>query len=190
MAMLAVWWGVDGDPAGSVGALMAILPYRRGRFHRAVECRLGSTRQQPERGQISLLILGFTVIALMLIVGGVDVTAVQLSRARLLDTADSAALDASDALDNGSAYQGGLRSAVPVTDASVRLSATQYLAVQPRPHGISSWVLAEGTGSPDGQTAVIRLRGSVDIPIAASVLAAFGGSVSITVESRARSGLR
>jgi hypothetical protein len=79
---------------------------------------------------------------------------------------------------------------IPITDGSVRRSATAYLAVEPRPHGISSWVLADGTGSPDGQTAVIRLRGTAEIPIAASVLAAFGGSVRITVESRARSGLR
>ncbi|HYO18779.1 MAG TPA: pilus assembly protein TadG-related protein [Dermatophilaceae bacterium] len=169
---------------------MARMPGREPRLCRWLQRRLGSTSGQPERGQISLLILGFTIIALMLIVGGVDVTAVQLSRARLLDTADSAALDASDALDNGSAYQGGLQAAVPVTDASVRLSAAEYLAVQPLPHGISAWVLTEGTGSPDGQTAVIRLRGTVDIPIAASVLSAFGGSVNITVESRARSGLR
>lgn len=34
------------------------------------------------------------------------------------------------------------------------------------------------------------LVGTADIPIAASVLSAFGGSVNITVESRARSGLR
>jgi hypothetical protein len=143
-----------------------------------------------ERGQISLLILGFTVIALMLIIGGVDVTAVQLSRSRLLDAADGAALDASDALDGGRAYSSGLRSSVEISDASVRQSASQYLAVQPRPHGVSSWALAEGTGSPDGQTAVIRLRGTADIPIAASILSAFGGSVNITVESRARSALR
>jgi hypothetical protein len=145
--------------------------------------------QQAERGQISLLILGFTIIALMLIIGAVDVTAVQLARARLFDAADGAALDASDALDNGSAYKAGLSLAIPITDRSVRQSATEYLAVEPRPHGISSWVLAEGTGSPDGQTAVIRLRGTVDIPIAASVLSAFGGSVTITVESHARSEL-
>jgi len=145
---------------------------------------------QREGGQISLLILGFTVIALMLIVGGVDVTAVQLARTRLLDAADGAALDASDALDSGSAYSRGLRSAVEISDTSVRLAASKYLAVQPRPHGVSSWALAAGTGSPDGQTAVIRLRGTADIPIAASVLAAFGGSVNITVESQARSALR
>jgi len=193
---------------------MATLSGGRIRLSRAVDFRLGLAREnrlgltgercrrlagerrpgradiQPEQGQISLLILGFTIIALMLIVGAVDVTAVQLARTRLLDAADGAALDASDALDNGSAYDRGLQSAVSITDGSVRQSAAEYLAVQPRPHGISSWALADGTGSPDGQTSVIRLRGSVDIPIAASVLAAFGGSVNITVESRARSGLR
>jgi len=118
------------------------------------------------------------------------VTAVQLARTRLLDAADGAALDASDALDDGSAYDRGLGTAVPITDGSVRQSATDYLAVASRPHGVSSWVLTAGTGSPDGHTAVIRLRGTVDIPIAASVLAALGGSVDITVESRARSRLR
>jgi len=147
-----------------------------------------NAHQEPsERGQISLLILGFTLIALMLIVGAVDVTAVQLARTRLLDAADGAALDASGALDNGSAYQAGLKSAISISDESVRRSATGYLLAGPRPHGISSWVLAEGTGSPDGQTAVVRLRGTADIPIAASVLEAFGGSVTITVESRAQS---
>jgi Putative Flp pilus-assembly TadE/G-like len=146
--------------------------------------------ERPDRGQISLLILGFTIIALMLIIGAVDLTSVQLARARLFDAADGAALDASDALDRGSVYDGGLKSVIPITDGSVRQSATAYLAVEPRPHGVSSWVLADGTGSPDGQTAVIRLQGTAEIPIAASVLAAFGGSVRITVESRARSGLR
>jgi hypothetical protein len=151
----------------------------------------GTQHRPAEGGQITLLIIGFTIIALMLIIGAVDVTAAQLARARLFDAADGAALDASDALDNGSAYEAGLRlESVRITDGTVRQSATGYLAAQPRPHGISSWVLANGTGSPDGQTAVIVLRGTVDIPIAASVLSAFGGSVQITVESRARSDLR
>jgi hypothetical protein len=98
--------------------------------------------------------------------------------------------DAFDALDNGSAYETAPKSAVPITDGSVRRSVTEHLAVYPRPHGISAWVLAAGTGSPDGQTAVIRRRAAVDVPIAASVLSAFGASGTITVESRARSVLR
>ncbi len=85
---------------------------------------------------------------------------------------------------------GDLRCPVGISDDSVRHSAAKYLVVQPRPHGISSWTLVDGTGSPDGQTAVIRLKGTADIPIAAGVVAAFGGSVDITVESRARSAIR
>lgn len=169
---------------------MALLSSRLRRMRRASDLRLVPMPEGAERGQISVLILGFTIIALMLIIGAVDVTSVQLARARLLDAADGAALDASDSLDSRAAYAGGLQAAVPITDGSVHQSATDYLAVRPRPHGISSWELAEGTGSPDQQTAVIRLRGTADIPIAASVMKAFGGSVQITVESRARSALR
>ena len=160
------------------------------RLRRVGGQRLCLAHQQRERGQISVLILGFAVLALMLIVVGVNVTAAQLARTRLLDAADAAALDAADALDDHAAYGGGLRSAVAITDSSVRQSAARYFALAPPPHGISSWVLTDDTGSPDGQTAVIGLRGTVDIPIAASVLAAFGGSVDITVEARARSALR
>ena len=171
-------------------ALRSVMATFRLRLSHVRERPLGPARDQRERGQISLLIIGFTVIALILIIGAVDVTAVQLARTRLLDAADSAALDASDALDNGSAYGNGLGSAIEISTDSVRRSAAQYLVVQPRPHGISSWALVEGTGSPDGQTAVIRLRGTAVIPIAAKVVAAFGGSVDITVESRARSAIR
>jgi hypothetical protein len=176
--------------ARSVVAAGSVMATIRLRLNRACERPLDAVRDQRERGQISLLILGFTVIALMLIIGAVDVTAVQLARTRMLDAADSAALDASDALDNGSAYGKGLGSAVEISTDSVRRSAARYLVVQPRPHGISSWALVDGTGSPDGQTAVIRLRGTAEIPIAAKVVAAFGGSVDIIVESRARSAIR
>ena len=139
-----------------------------------------SRRADRERGQISLLILGFTAVALMLVVGGVDATAVQLARTRMLDAADGAALDAADALDE----------AVRLTDATVQQAAAGYLAAQPRPSGVSSWGLASGTGAADGQTAVVRLQGRATIPMLASVVQVFGGSVTITVESRARAGLQ
>lgn len=139
---------------------------------------------------MSLLILGFTVVAAMLIIGGVDVTAVQLARTRMLDAADAAAVDASDSLDLQGAYSRGLDTSVTVSDASVRAAAAAYLAVQPRPHGISEWHLAPGTGSPDGHTSVVRLQGTAQLPMLAPVLRSWGGAVTITVESRARSELQ
>lgn len=148
-----------------------------------------SGRCQGDRGQVSLLILGFTVIAILLVIGTVDVTAVQLARTRLLDTADAAALDAADSLDANGAYAGGLHASIPLSDQTVQAAASTYLAQTPRPHGVSDWALSSGTGSPDGHTAVVRLQGVATLPLLAPVVEAFGGSVSLTVESHARARL-
>ena len=72
-----------------------------------------------EAGQISILILGCAVIVILLIVGTIGVTSVELSRMRLLDAADGAALDAADALE-ARAYQRGIGDTVALSDASVR----------------------------------------------------------------------
>jgi uncharacterized membrane protein (UPF0136 family) len=145
-------------------------------------------RPGDERGQISVLILAMTVISATLIVGGIAVTSAQLSRMRLLDAADGAALDAADSLDS-TAYQKGLDHAVAVSDATVRTTAEQYLASRPLPVGMIGWWVVSGTGTPDGQTAVVRLTGQADLPLIGSALSALGGSVTITVESRARAEL-
>jgi hypothetical protein len=48
------------------------------------------------------------------------------------------------------------------------------------------WQVAPGTGSPDGQTAVVRISGEAELPLVGGLLGALGGSVTITVEARAR----
>ena len=145
-------------------------------------------RSGPEAGQVTLLILGFSVVAILLILGTVAVTSVQLSRMRLLDAADGAALDAADSLDLG-AYQRGLGDAVAVNSKTVRETAVGYLAQRPRPASMLAWQVAQGTGTPDGQTAVVRLSGRAELPLVGGLLDTLGGSVTITVESRARADL-
>lgn len=142
-----------------------------------------------EAGQVTVLALGFTVVAILLIVGTVAVTSVQLSRMRLLDAADGAALDAADSLD-ASAYQRGLDGAVDLSSATVVQTSTAYLAQEPRPASLMTWQVAAGTGSPDGRTAVVRIEGQAEVPFVGVLLAAVGRSVTITVESRARADLR
>ena len=146
---------------------------------------LGAGRRRREDGQVTLLIIGLTVVALMLILGTVAVTSAQLSRMRLLDVADAAALDAADALD-ASAYTRGVQDAVPLSDASVRASVGEYVAGRPLPVGISSWRLDAGTGSPDGRTAVVAMSCQADLPMVGPLLDALGTSVTIQVVSRAR----
>jgi hypothetical protein len=143
----------------------------------------------PESGQVTLLVLGFSLVAILLVVGTVAVTSVQLSRMRLLDAADGAALDAADSLDLA-AYRRGLGEAVAVNDDTVRSTAVDYLAARPRPQSMLAWQVGPGTGSPDGQTAGVRITGRADLPLIGGVLEALGGSVNITVESRARADLQ
>ncbi|HET7397779.1 MAG TPA: pilus assembly protein TadG-related protein [Intrasporangium sp.] len=146
-------------------------------------------RRNREEGQISVLILGLFALCLALILGATDVTAAQLARMRLLDAADSAALDAADALDEAAAYRGGLHGTLLLTDASVQQSAAAHLARIPRPSGITAWGLDAPTGSEDGQTAVVTLTGRASLPMSGWLLERFGGGVTITVRSRARAPL-
>ncbi|MFN8097765.1 MAG: pilus assembly protein TadG-related protein [Dermatophilaceae bacterium] len=139
----------------------------------------------PDEGSISLFILGLCVIGLVLVLGVVTVTSAQLARMRLLDAADAAALDAADSITD-SAYTSGIGDAVPLSDAMVSETASAYLASRPLPERMESWSIAPGTGTPDGSTAVVVVTGTADLPVVTPLLEALGGSITITVESRAR----
>ena len=143
-------------------------------------------RGREEEGSISLFILGLSVIAMLLITGAVAVTSAHLTRMRLLDLADGAALSAANALDD-SAYEQGIRESLPLSNRSVQERAAAYLGSRPRPGSVSDWRLAPGTGTPDGRTAVVVIVGDARLPMVGSVLRDLGVSVTIRVESRARS---
>ena len=144
-----------------------------------------SVLRREERGSISLFILGLTLVATLLIVGTVAVTSAHLSRMRLLDVADGAALSAANALDD-SAYTQGVGESVPLSNASVRERATDYVAHRPRPSSILAWRLDPETGSPDGRTAVVALTGEAELPMVGGVLRELGVSIAISVRSQAR----
>lgn len=151
---------------------------------------VAAVRRRRDDGQVSLLIAGLLGVVLLLVIGGIDVTAAQIARTRLLDASDSAALDAANALDEGAAYAGGIGSSVVVSNTTVERAAAANLATRPLPYGISAWRTAGGTGTTDGRTAVVVVQGVADLPMTGGLLAALGGSVTITVESRARAPLR
>lgn len=151
--------------------------------------RLPPRPQRRDRGQITVLVIGLFTLALLLIIGGIDVTAAHLARVRLIDTADAAALDAADALDESAAYRGGIGAAVRVSDTTVREAVAGYLGARDLPSGVDAIAVESGSGTPDGQTAVVVLSGRAVLPMTGGVLDALGRSVTITVEARARAPL-
>lgn len=142
--------------------------------------------RRAEDGSISLFILGLAVIAMLLVAGAVAVTSAHLSRMRLLDVADGAALSAANALDD-STYEQGVGESVPLSNRSVQERAAAYLGSRPRPSSIGGWRIAPGTGTPDGRTAVVVVVGEAELPMIGPALSDLGISVTIRVESRARS---
>ena len=133
-----------------------------------------------------MLVLVFSMICTVLITGVVAVTSVHLSRMRLLGVADGAALAAANALDD-TAYRRGVGETVPLSDATVRQAAAAYVARRPKPTSMSSWGLGSGTGTPDGQVAVVRMSCVADVPLVGWLL---GEGVSVNVTSRARADLQ
>lgn len=148
------------------------------------------TKETGDEGQISLLVLVYTLIAFCLVAVVVDATAVHLARTQLLDAADAAALDAADALDGSGVYATGLGGQrIPLTDDAVRHQTERYLSAYTAPSRLDQIGLQPGTGTPDGVSATVELRGRVRLPIAAAVVASFSGGITVTVQSTARADL-
>ena len=150
--------------------------------------RGATAARRDESGSVSVLILGLTMIAMVLVAGTIAVTSAHLARMRLLDVADGAALAAADALDEN-AYQRGVGASVPLSNASVRREAAEYVGSRPRPGGVVAWRLGPETGSPDGATAVVALTGEAELPLVGGVLRELGVLVTISVRSQARADL-
>ncbi|WP_432504888.1 pilus assembly protein TadG-related protein [Kineococcus arenarius] len=138
-----------------------------------------------DEGRIALLSLGFALVAAVLVLVVVSASAVHLQRKRLYALADSAAAAAAGALDEGAYFTTGLDAgAVPLSDASVREAAQEYV----RGAGageVAGLRVAAGTGSPDGRTAVVVLSAVVVPPFAGLVPERFAGGVQLRASSRA-----
>ena len=78
---------------------------------------------------------------------------------------------------------------MPLTTASVRDQATTYLSSYAVPSHLDDVVLGDRTGSPDGASATVELRGRVRLPIGGAVMATWRGGVLVTVTSTARTTL-
>jgi hypothetical protein len=85
-------------------------------------------RSRDESGQTTLLLIGFFVIAVMLIAVVVDASAAFLRRQSLDAVADGAALAAADGVAGDQVYNGGLGQLAQIDPALAQAAVEQYLA--------------------------------------------------------------
>ena len=86
-----------------------------------------STRQRRERGQTSLMIVGFFLVGVLMVAVVVDASAAHLFRQRLDALADGAALAATEGMAVERLYTDGIGAGVELDPARARGYARDYL---------------------------------------------------------------
>ncbi len=82
---------------------------------------------RDERGQTTLLIIGFAVVVMLLVAVVVDASAAYLRRTGLDSLADGAALAAADGVQGRQVYEGGLGKRADIDPVVARRYVAEYL---------------------------------------------------------------
>jgi hypothetical protein len=82
---------------------------------------------RDERGQTTLLIIGFAIVAIMMVAVVVDASAAYLRRTGLDSLADGAALAAADGVQGRQVYEGGLGKRAQIDPVVARRYVAEYL---------------------------------------------------------------
>ena len=122
------------------------------------------SRHHDERGQVTLLIIGFAGILLMAIVMVIDASAAYLQRQGLDNLADGAALYGAD-LGSSGVYDEGLPAArLLQQEDAVRAAVRSYLhevGAETRFPGIAAVVRVDT----NGRSVTVTLRAPLDLPL-------------------------
>jgi Flp pilus assembly protein TadG len=122
---------------------------------------------RDDDGQLTLLIIGYTFIAAVLVVAGVDVSKVFLARRALTATADSAALSAAQAVDRRAIYSGaggGCGSLLPLDPASAEVAAQGSYAADATALRSTFSALDPVAATVTAGTVTVQLSGDVRVP--------------------------
>ncbi len=147
-------------------------------------------RRATDAGSVTILTLGFAILAILLILVIAAATQLQLDRSRLTQLADESAIDAADAMDVPAYYAGTAER--PTADAAIDLDESVMLDVveshlnenAARCHLSDATVVA--VSSPDGKTAVVTIAVVVQPLFGLEALLPWADGIRLTATSSAR----
>ena len=146
-------------------------------------------RALRDDGNISVLTLGFLVVAMVTLLVVAAATAVHVQRLRLVHLADEAAADAADSLDVAQYYAGD--APLPTDDAAIRLAVSRMeeavvAQLEARGAGHLEGVRLVSVTTPDGSTAVVSLSLTVHPLFPLEPLMPFADGIEIRATGSAR----
>lgn len=133
---------------------------------------------------MTILVIGFMVVALALITVVVAATSLHLERTRLAALADLAALDAADVVSDAAYF--GRDGEPPLSDDDVAATVERYLADHPDTAARWDGLTVISASAPDARTAQVRLGAVVRPSWVSWVLAPFTDGIAIEASSSAR----
>lgn len=147
-----------------------------------------------ERGSITVLIIGFTAIAMALIVAGIDVSKVFLAQRALSSAADAAAVEAAQGVDTDRIYDGpDLRcgDALPLDPGKAARLAQESIEQHSPDLARSFQRVDPPVTTVDGRTVMVAMRGEVRVPFGRVLsflgIANDGGAVPVREAAHATS---
>lgn len=145
-----------------------------------------SVRDDSEQGQTLVLIIGFTLIALLLASVVAGASAVYIEHKKLLSMADGASVAAADSYTLGGTTEGSSRPAAVLTSERVRNVTASYLSRNNAYARFDRLAVGGATGSPDSSSADVTLTAVAHPPIVSFLLPE---GIPIEARSTARSRL-
>jgi uncharacterized membrane protein len=147
------------------------------------------SRPRGDGGQVTILVIGFVVVALALLAVVVSATQVHLERTRLAALADLAALAAAEQVSDeayfaSTAPTGG--TALAPSDEQVAATVDAYLTAHPDAAARWTGLRTLEADAPDGRTARVTLVAVVRPAWTAWLLAPFTDGIAIEASSSAR----
>lgn len=124
-------------------------------------------RRSRDEGQLTLLVIGYTAIAAVLVLAGVDVSKVFLARRALASVADSAALAAAQTVDRAALYAGdagGCGGLLPIDAAAAADAVAETLDDDADDLRRTFAVVQPPQTSVRNRTVTVHLGGDVAVP--------------------------
>jgi hypothetical protein len=122
-------------------------------------------RGQREAGQMSVLIIGYVLLALLVATVVTGVSSVYIEHKKLLSLADGASVAAADSFTLGQLESAGGSPTAVLSGSRVRSAAADHLVRNGSHTRFTGLAVEPGTGSPDGSTAVVVLSAAVHPPV-------------------------
>lgn len=145
---------------------------------------------RSESGQLTPLIIGFVVIAMLAVAVMVNASAVFVHRRSLGAWADGAALTAAQSVSEESIYAGSVGDNLPLAAGAARTAVAQYAARHGLADRFDEFTLVAVEVDPATDAVTVAFAARVPLAWDGEAIDSFGGGFRITAEATAVAPLR